>query len=568
MKFLRVLLLLLMVWPNPLLAQGGWEYVFSQRGMVGSEIHDMLLIGDQVVLAGAASTCHAPAIWFFDTSGTLQDQKILSASDSIGNKIAYGKITEIKYDSTNHKLIAIGSTSIADDVGPNVATIFLLDVDHNVDTIYRLPHLHPHGIKKIAFLDSLYVVNAANLIFVLNEKFEIIERIKIEFDALSGTKLIYTHENIISHQAENYYGGKSITLYNQDGDTIRHVETPIFRKLLVYGRLVVIHGEDHVVRFYDRISLQELDSLHIEIPPQSTIQINNRDQLEVATYTIDIQPRISIYDTNAIMISHYPSDLPGEVALKNFYFGKYVYQSGKYYDTGGQATFGNAGLLNFIRKRKVLNPELIPRPSIEICCLSILDSVGPDECITFSDGEVFCYFSGRIPSHYKVQIINSGEMSIHNFAIHTDLIYSFNCVRGLTYHSISDVELSPGDTLELLDSFYLYNYLSSLNIHIVAPNQLLHSNVNFVTSFAPTTSSKDWQTLPLKIYPNPVLDHLYINDTSPVMGRIEIFDIHGQLIQAISSPNNHIDVSHLAHGMYILQVRNGNQLRTARFIKH
>ena len=55
----------------------------------------------------------------------------------------------------------------------------------------------------------------------------------------------------------------------------------------------------------------------------------------------------------------------------------------------------------------------------------------------------------------------------------------------------------------------------------------------------------------LNIYPNPVNDRLYVNDFN--IKSIEIYDFTGNKYQ-IKITQNHIDVSYLMPGIYVLQI--------------
>ena len=61
------------------------------------------------------------------------------------------------------------------------------------------------------------------------------------------------------------------------------------------------------------------------------------------------------------------------------------------------------------------------------------------------------------------------------------------------------------------------------------------------------------QSLAIGLYPNPVMDILYF-DAEEQIDRIEIFSITGQLIHVYENPMNHILISKLNPGLYVLRI--------------
>lgn len=58
------------------------------------------------------------------------------------------------------------------------------------------------------------------------------------------------------------------------------------------------------------------------------------------------------------------------------------------------------------------------------------------------------------------------------------------------------------------------------------------------------------EEIPLKLYPNPASDYLYINEFADV----QVFNIHGKLVDTYSNVNK-IDVKHLSSGIYIFKLK-------------
>lgn len=74
------------------------------------------------------------------------------------------------------------------------------------------------------------------------------------------------------------------------------------------------------------------------------------------------------------------------------------------------------------------------------------------------------------------------------------------------------------------------------------------------------------KTATLKIYPNPVSDFLNVQiDNSERIDQLRIFNSFGSLLMVVSKENR-IDVSHLPHGMYLVEVVFSNGRRETRRI--
>lgn len=71
----------------------------------------------------------------------------------------------------------------------------------------------------------------------------------------------------------------------------------------------------------------------------------------------------------------------------------------------------------------------------------------------------------------------------------------------------------------------------------------------------------------LTIYPNPASDFIYIDNPILFTSRISLLNSLGQECTVIKSKNS-IQVSHLARGLYLLQVIEGDVLYQAKFIKN
>jgi hypothetical protein len=69
----------------------------------------------------------------------------------------------------------------------------------------------------------------------------------------------------------------------------------------------------------------------------------------------------------------------------------------------------------------------------------------------------------------------------------------------------------------------------------------------------------------LRVYPNPTRGQLIIENGELIIDNVTIYDVVGRTVGAYpcGRPENTIDVSHLAKGMYFLKTGN----KTVKFVK-
>jgi Endonuclease I/Secretion system C-terminal sorting domain len=80
------------------------------------------------------------------------------------------------------------------------------------------------------------------------------------------------------------------------------------------------------------------------------------------------------------------------------------------------------------------------------------------------------------------------------------------------------------------------------------------------------SSTHDFQTVNVKIIPNPVYDHIIV-ETDFDIEVISIYGQDGKLVYSVNQESNIVDISKLTSGNYILEVSNGQQKKKAYFIK-
>lgn len=72
-------------------------------------------------------------------------------------------------------------------------------------------------------------------------------------------------------------------------------------------------------------------------------------------------------------------------------------------------------------------------------------------------------------------------------------------------------------------------------------------------------------SLPLQVYPNPVRDVLQFSNA--LSAKIMVYDFAGRLVLVNENNNGAIDVSSLQNGLYVIELRDGEQVYQSKFIK-
>ena len=96
-------------------------------------------------------------------------------------------------------------------------------------------------------------------------------------------------------------------------------------------------------------------------------------------------------------------------------------------------------------------------------------------------------------------------------------------------------------------------------------NETVYGNeVSFTSSI--TNGLNDNASAELSIYPNPVIDKLYIKGISG-KAQITVIDMTGKNILSTETNNNYISVNNLSRGIYFMLILDENGMKTANFTK-
>ena len=81
------------------------------------------------------------------------------------------------------------------------------------------------------------------------------------------------------------------------------------------------------------------------------------------------------------------------------------------------------------------------------------------------------------------------------------------------------------------------------------------------------TNIKSSFTSSLNIYPNPIIDNLYVENTSQNnIRKLEIYSINGSLLSIIESPETIIDMSNFNEGIYLVKFYGNSSIVTKKII--
>jgi hypothetical protein len=70
----------------------------------------------------------------------------------------------------------------------------------------------------------------------------------------------------------------------------------------------------------------------------------------------------------------------------------------------------------------------------------------------------------------------------------------------------------------------------------------------------------------VQLYPNPVIDYLYLKSNSPVE-QVTVYDLTGRVVKQVKQPGTSVDLIDLSSGFYLLQVRTAQGETVQKFIK-
>ena len=213
--------------------------------------------------------------------------------------------------------------------------------------------------------------------------------------------------------------------------------------------------------------------------------------------------------------------------------------------------------------------------------LSGAESSGQAQAILLdavTDSISYSSASASLYQYISLVLKNTGNDTIISFNL-VDDVDAVNCASGPDVIQFNYPEIPPGDSLKVNSLVFNYSYPvvpDTLTIHFyligINGSRMAQSctpvsiqSQPFIYDGVATLS-----TNPFKIFPNPTDGIVNIQSTPTVNSIFLLTDINGRILMEknLTQPNEQLNISALAQGMYIYTIRNGNQLPvTGKLVK-
>lgn len=174
---------------------------------------------------------------------------------------------------------------------------------------------------------------------------------------------------------------------------------------------------------------------------------------------------------------------------------------------------------------------------------------------------------GSYPDWFKLTIKGYANGAVLNDSVEFYLAdYRFNdndsdyIVREWQWIDLT----SLGNTIDSIEF-----YLNSSDYGSFGMNTPAYFCMDNVTRTSTITNVKDAETVAAKIYPNPAITELNVETIDNTVKTLTITDMTGRVLATylVTDKLTKIATAHLPSGMYLLQLGNGKQTATQRFIK-
>ncbi|KAB8152281.1 T9SS type A sorting domain-containing protein [Kordia sp. TARA_039_SRF] len=217
--------------------------------------------------------------------------------------------------------------------------------------------------------------------------------------------------------------------------------------------------------------------------------------------------------------------------------------------------------------------------------IRLRDDVGTASSMTLNDIDVSSFDTVEIDFYFYANSMESGEdfwVRYHNGS-------SWQTVR--TYASGSDFENGRFYNAKVTLTSTSYNFVSnakfrfqcdaSANADQVYIDQVTITGIVNASARMLTQSTKDTPRAlsavantdeleteeDFTMYPNPASNQLEIRMYAAASAKYQIHTLVGQVVKAGTLDNNIIDIRNLKTGMYILQINDGDEILTKKFVK-
>jgi len=201
------------------------------------------------------------------------------------------------------------------------------------------------------------------------------------------------------------------------------------------------------------------------------------------------------------------------------------------------------------------------------------DSSYLEDSISTPNGPVYLY---QGYSTVSFPVYNLSSDTVKRFILTSNIVGGINCGVGYILNNYENANIPPGDSMQITDQelpFYDEEgegYPGGFYI-ISSINGARPPDCDLPTLTIPAITGIANPSLPsLKIFPNPTDGIVNIQSTPTVNSIFLLTDINGRILMEknLTQPNEQLNISALAQGMYIYTIRNGNQLPvTGKLVK-
>jgi len=537
----RLICILLTLLPFFVHAQSFWSLVEDVRSK--SAVYEKALFQDSIILVCGelnGNSCFDQQIFAYDLKGEK-----LWEDDS-------GYYQRMQTDA--NFIYAVGRGSTIDDVqGFEQVVVSKFDKNGNKISALAYPAEIPHQVD-VRF-NPLHMDLAEDGAIIVNSMDAII-RADAELFGLTHHEVNFNEDMRSVHflNASTYLISTRSKLYKSDFSfaLIDSIEllSPVRKVFLDRDKeRIYVMGDSEIVRL--DTSFQVVDTIFSSASAIRNMEVY-QDKLWVQLSQIDDVTLIHVTEdqiADTIVFPKLVDNLHYIVSEENFTFV-------------GNSFSGQIGLYNFTKHSDIAESESLP--NIELVDFDIevrrIDYEEPHNRIV---GFVFST---------ELTVRNIGTDTINNFTVYARLRGGVNCAENAIYRKINDVNILPGQTaLFDIGTGYQVGSTNRFCFEVKAPNSNLEkwTDDNTLCLEFPITSVHDESPSRIKVYPNPVSDHVIIENPDLSILTAELLDLSGRVIihQSNPGPMTRLETGDLAPGSYLLRVIADRRMSTQLIVK-
>ncbi|MEJ5265065.1 MAG: T9SS type A sorting domain-containing protein [Bacteroidales bacterium] len=528
-----IITLVIILWVHAVSAQTFWNKVENNQTFVKSEVTSKGLLADSIILVGGKLNklgCYSYGLFAYNLQGQnmwlaegfhevvcVKSGSVYTVGVNYHNDDVVGdeKIIVGKYNNQGQEIFSIEYPLENYSFSYNL----IMDIAHDDALLVNYKNLFLKGNANGGSL-SPYASSLSSEVKGLK--------------AISASKyLIYTTNTV--YLLDSAF---------QPQDSIVFTST-LGKIQLLRDTLYALLGS-YVIRM--DTSLQLVDTVYAaDVPIQSIEVYNNNLWLQLNENN---QAKIlKLQDNNVLLSQTFPllaNDVQFLVAGNKFIFvgNSFSEQLGLYQFEVDNSSVGEVHL-----------------PDIELIDV-VMDSVTPN----YVEGSLYGYRFNPV-----ITVKNKGTDTIRSFAVYAMLHGGMNCATNQYYQTIESIELLPGDTqtFKLARAFEANNNNTELCFECLAPNAMLETetgNNKLCKMFSSVTNKA---VAGIKVYPNPVFNHLTLELPVVTQANVEIRDIAGRTLKQHTFSGSRITLTttDLKPGIYFIKVKMQTETYTQKIIK-